>query len=235
MSSTMAAPANLLVSCLDTASYDDYSIYADENDEEEELSKMNPGQPPENVHSAGKATVGKEQGSQSAVKQNKALTEGNGHEVKESKDVIEMVDGNKFVFHKVSSRDTIKSIIHRYHISEADLRTWNELTGDLVAGEEYIVQLSIKNKAKKTPATSKSGSRSRRRRLLRSDQDLMKIVRRFSKGDVTTRQKIWHTEVLKLSEKIRHGYCRFWKRCRVKIAKDRRKKKKKGIPQKRRH
>ena len=71
MSSTMAAPANLLVSCLDTASYDDYSIYADENDEEEELSKMNPGQPPENVHSAGKATVGKEQGSQGAVKQNK--------------------------------------------------------------------------------------------------------------------------------------------------------------------
>ena len=48
----MAAPANLLVSCLDTASYDDYSIYADENDEEEEWSKMNPGQPPKNVHSA---------------------------------------------------------------------------------------------------------------------------------------------------------------------------------------
>ena len=60
-----------------------------------------------------------------------------------------MVDGNKFVFHKVSSRDTIKSIIHRYHISEADLRTWNELTGDLVAGEEYIVQLSIKIKPRR--------------------------------------------------------------------------------------
>ena len=141
MSSTMAAPANLLVSCLDTASYDDYSIYADENDEEEEWSKMNPSQPSENVHSADKSIVGKKKSSQHVAKQSNALSESNGHEVKESKDVTEVVDGNKFVFHKVSSRDTIKSIIHRYHISEADFRTWNELTGDLAVGEEYIVQL----------------------------------------------------------------------------------------------
>ena len=111
-----------------------------------------------------------------------------------------MVDGNKFVFHTVSSKDTIKSIIHRYHISEADFRTWNELTGDLHVGEEYIVQLNIKNKTKNTLATSKSGSRTRRRRLLRSDQDLMKIVRRFGRANIPTRQKIWHNEVLSLSE-----------------------------------
>ena len=75
------------------------------------------------------------------------------------------------------------------------------MTGDLTVGEEYIVQLSIKKKAKNTSATSKSGSRSRRRRLLRSDKDLMNIVKRFGKADLPTRQKIWHNEVLTLPEK----------------------------------
>ena len=108
--------------------------------------------------------------------------------------MIEIVDGNKFVFHKTIATDSVSSVINKYHISEADFRTWNELSGDMKVGEEYIVQLSLHGKAK-----SGEGNR-RRRRLLRSDDELLGIVRQFSTSSVSKRQEIWKTEILKLSK-----------------------------------
>ena len=201
-SPTMSQPANLLVSCLDSAPYDGYNDYDDEGDDvktgkEDGVSSVKTSDGNSDGGKIEGKNNGKSNSENSEIKKKKqgSKTSKNSQQyIKPTKDVIEIVDGNKFVFHKTIATDSVSSVINKYHISEADFRTWNELTGDMKVGEEYIVQLSLHGKAK-----SGEGNR-RRRRLLRSDDELLGIVRRFSKSSVSKRQEIWKTEILKLSK-----------------------------------